>query len=41
MSLAATVYRILVASPSDVSDKLEITKSAINNWNTKKSELLR
>jgi len=33
MSYNATVYRILIASPSDVSEEREITTRLIQNWN--------
>ena len=33
MSFPARVYRILIASPSDVSDEREIAVSTIQNWN--------
>ncbi|MEP1150687.1 MAG: hypothetical protein ABJH08_03065 [Balneola sp.] len=33
MSYSSTVYRILIASPSDVSEEREITTRLIQNWN--------
>ena len=33
MSYNATVYRILIASPSDVAEEREITSRLIQNWN--------
>lgn len=33
MSYSATVYRILIASPSDVSEEREVTTRLIQNWN--------
>ncbi len=33
MSYKSTVYRILIASPSDVAEEREITSRIIQNWN--------
>lgn len=33
MSYSSTVYRILIASPSDVSEEREVTSRLIQNWN--------
>ncbi|WP_053056764.1 hypothetical protein [Tenacibaculum mesophilum] len=33
MSYSSTVYRILIASPSDVSEEREVTTRLIQNWN--------
>lgn len=38
MSFSATVYRILIASPSDLTEEREAIKNNINLWNTQNSE---
>ncbi|MFS0558563.1 hypothetical protein [Brevibacillus sp. 179-C9.3 HS] len=38
MSFSANVYRVLIASPSDVTEEREAIRNTINLWNTKNAE---
>jgi hypothetical protein len=38
MPFSATVYRVLIASPSDTQEEREIIPSVINDWNASSSE---
>ncbi|MED1783583.1 hypothetical protein P4V43_17330 [Brevibacillus fortis] len=38
MSFSANVYRVLIASPSDVKEEREAIRNTINLWNTKNAE---
>lgn len=39
MSFQATVYRVLIASPSDVSEERKAIQEAMHLWNTQNSEM--
>ena len=34
MSFKAEIYRVLIASPSDLADERQVTTEAINEWNS-------